>query len=229
MHPATTPLPITTALGRSPTPSTSTTTFCPEKISGRNAGNGVQAYSSPTHMGKASCSPLGATNRDGNPRQTGSTTADSHCDLPIHTQQSRPPSPPHQTVQHTVLQQCCRHSIPSTFKTQSVLVLTTPAYFFFLRKKIPASHRGRGETPTISLSLGPNREGKERVKGEPSRIHSSRIGSVLVCVRWNLQHRVLKLPNSIRFPLITTVMIGVPTSGPIGCLVSPLRHSFQTL
>ena len=46
-------------------------------------------------------------------------------------------------------------------------------YLFFLRKKILASHRAQGGTPTVSLSLGANREGKERVKGKASRIHSS--------------------------------------------------------
>ena len=37
-----------------------------------------------------------------------------------------------------------------------------PAHLFFLREKIPASHRARDETPTVSLSLGANCEGKER-------------------------------------------------------------------
>ena len=37
---------------------------------------------------------------------------------------------------------------PSPFNTRSVRVLTTPAHLFFLRKKIPASHRARGGTPT---------------------------------------------------------------------------------
>ena len=64
---------------------------------------------------------------------------------------------------------------------------------FLLRKKIPASHRARGGTPIVSISLGANAEGKERVKGKASRIHSSRKGSALVCVR-NVQRRELKTP-----------------------------------
>ena len=53
------------------------------------------------------------------------------------------------------------------------------------REKAPANHGARGETPTISFVPGVNREGKERVKGKASRIQSSRIGSVLVCVHRN--------------------------------------------
>ena len=36
---------------------------------------------------------------------------------------------------------------------------------FFLRKKIPASHRARGGTPNERLKVGKNVEVKERVKG----------------------------------------------------------------
>ena len=90
-------------------------------------------------------------------------------------------------------------------------VPTIPANVFFLRKKIPASHRVRGGTPTVSLALGDNREGKERDKGKASRIQSSRIGSALVCVCRNVQHRELKLLESTRFALITAVMVAVPT------------------
>ena len=100
-------------------------------------------------------------------------------------------------------------------------VLTTPPHLLFLRKKIPASHRARGGIPTVSLALGANRGGKERLKNKARRIQSSRIGSALVCVRRNVQHRGLKLPKSTRFALITAVMVAVPTGGPIGCLVSP--------
>ena len=100
-------------------------------------------------------------------------------------------------------------------------VPTTLADFLFLRKKIPASHRTRGGTPAVSLALGANREGKERVEGKTNRVPSSRIGSALVCVRRNVQHSKLKLPKSTRFALITAVMVAVPTGGPTGCLVSP--------
>ena len=89
-------------------------------------------------------------------------------------------------------------------------------------EKSPASHRARGETQTTSLALGANREGNERVKGKASRIQSSRIGSALVGVRRNVQHRELKLPTSTQFGLIAAVMVAVPTSGPTGCLVSSL-------
>ena len=69
-------------------------------------------------------------------------------------------------------------------------------------EKSPTSHRAQGVPPTITLALGANHEGKERVKGKTSRIQSSRIGSALVCVRRNAQHRELKLPESTRFVLI---------------------------
>ena len=90
-----------------------------------------------------------------------------------------------------------------------------------LHEKSHTNQRARGETPFISLPLGTNREGRERVKVKASWIQSSRIGSALVCVRRNVQHRELKLPKSTRFALITVAMVAVPTGGPTGCLVSP--------
>ena len=93
----------------------------------------------------------------------------------------------------------------------------TPAHFFFLRNKIPASQKARVGTSTVSLARGGNREGKERVKGKASRVQSTRIGSALVCVRRNLHHRELKLSKSTRSALVTAVMVAVPT----GCVVSP--------
>ena len=63
-------------------------------------------------------------------------------------------------------------------------------------EKSHTNRRVRGGTPTVSLALGTNREGRERVKVKASRIQSSRIGSaLLVCVRRNVQHRELKLPE----------------------------------
>ena len=107
------------------------------------------------------------------------------------------------------------------FNTQPARVPTTPAHIFFLRKKIPASHRARGEVPTVSLALGANREGKERVNGKASPVQSTRKGSALVCVRRNVQHCEVKLSKSSRSALITAAMVAAPTSGPTGCLVSP--------
>ena len=78
-------------------------------------------------------------------------------------------------------------------------------------EKSPTSHRVQGASPTISLALGANREGKETVKGKASRVQSSRIGSALVCVRRNAQHRELKLRESTRFGLNTVVMAAVST------------------
>ena len=96
-------------------------------------------------------------------------------------------------------------------------VPTTPAHLFFLRKKIPASQKARVGTSTVSLARGANREVKERVKGKASRVQSTRIGSALVCVRRNVQHRELELSKSTRFALVIVVMVAVPT----GCVVSP--------
>ena len=98
-----------------------------------------------------------------------------------------------------------------------MLVPTTPAHLFFLRKKIPASHRARVGTSTVSLARGANVEGKETVKGKASRAQSTGIGSALVCVRRNVQHRELKLSKSTRFSLVTVVMVAVPTD----CVVTP--------
>ena len=96
------------------------------------------------------------------------------------------------------------------------------------REKAPA-HWARGETPTMSFVPGANREGKERVKGKASRIQSSRIGSVLMCVRRNAQLRELKLLESTRFVLSTVVMIAASTDGPTGCLVYPPPFSPQNI
>ena len=97
-------------------------------------------------------------------------------------------------------------------------VPTTPAHLLFLRKKIPARQKARVGTSTVSLARGANREVKERVKCKASRVQSTRIGSALVCVRRNVQHRELKLSKSTRFALVTVVMIAVPTGC---CVVSP--------
>ena len=97
------------------------------------------------------------------------------------------------------------------------------------RKKVPASYGARGETPTMSFVRGANGEGKNRFKGKSSRMQSSRIGSVLVCVRLNAQLRELKLLESTRFVLSTVVMITVSTDGPTGCLVYPPPLSPQNI
>ena len=87
--------------------------------------------------------------------------------------------------------------------------------------KAPASHSARGETPTLSLALGANREGKEKVEGNASRIQNSRIWyALLVCVRRNAQHRELNLPRSTRFVFIAAVMIAVSPNGLTGCLLT---------
>ena len=84
-------------------------------------------------------------------------------------------------------------------------------------EKFLESYRARGETQTTRLALGINPESKERVKGKASRIQSSRIGSVLVCLRRNAQHRELKLPESTRFVLKIVLVVPVSTWGPNGC------------
>ena len=86
----------------------------------------------------------------------------------------------------------------------------------------PTSHRAQSVPPTVSLALGANREGKERVKGKANRIQSSRIGSALVCVRRNAQHRELQLPEPTRFVLNTVVMVAASTCGPTGASLPPL-------
>ena len=87
-------------------------------------------------------------------------------------------------------------------------------------EKSPTSHRARGETKTISLALGANPKGKERVKGKAGRIQSIRTGSVLVFIRRNAQHLELKLLESTRFVLNTVVIVSVSTCELTGCPVS---------
>ena len=141
--------------------------------------------------------------------------AKSPCDLPSNSNNLAPPS-----SRATYCSSGVVIPPPFPFSTQSVRISTTSAHIFFLHKKIPASHRARGGTPTVSFALGANREGNKRDKGKASRIQSSRIGSALVCVRRNVQHREIKLPKSTRFALITAVMVAVCTGGPTGCPVS---------
>ena len=137
----------------------------------------------------------------------------SPCNLPLQTHKISPPPSNRATYCNSGV------AIPPSFpfNTQSVRVPTTPAHLFFLRKKIPASQKARVGTSTVSLARGANREVKERVKGKASRVQSTRIGSALVCVRRNVQHRELKHSKSTRFALVTVVMVAVPT----GCVVSP--------
>ena len=98
-----------------------------------------------------------------------------------------------------------------------------------LHEKSPTSHRAQGASPTISLALGRNPEGKERVKGKASPIKSSRIGSALGCVRRNTQRLELKVLEPTRFVLNTVPMVAVSTCGPTGCPVSPSPLSPQNM
>ena len=77
--------------------------------------------------------------------------------------------------------------------------------------------------------LDANPEGKVRVKGKASRIQSSRIGSVLVCVRRNAQHLELKRLESTQVVLNSVVIVSVSTCGSTGCLVSPPPFSSQNM
>ena len=78
----------------------------------------------------------------------------------------------------------------------------------------------RRETPTTtSLALGANRESKEKLKSNASRMQISQIGSALVCVRRNAHHRKLNLPESTRFVPVTLVMVVILTNGPSGRLL----------
>ena len=88
-------------------------------------------------------------------------------------------------------------------------------------EKAPTSHRTVGQTLTIGLALGANRQGQERVQCKASWIQSSRIGSALVCVCRNAQHPELRLPESPSFVLIAIAMVATSPNGHIGCLVSP--------
>ena len=63
----------------------------------------------------------------------------------------------------------------------------------------------------------PSREARHITVGRVHPLQRTRIGSALVCVRRNVQHRELKLSKSTRFALVTIVMVDVPT----GCVVSP--------
>ena len=86
-------------------------------------------------------------------------------------------------------------------------------------EKSPTSRRAQGETQTISLAQDANPGGREIVKVKASRIQSIRIGSALVCVHRNVQHRELNLYESTSFMPVAVVMAAYLTSGPTGCLL----------
>ena len=138
--------------------------------------------------------------------------ANSPCNLPLQTQKSRPL---HQTVQRTAAVVSSFCPLPPSTANRCVSRLHPRIVFYYVRK-FPASQKAWVGTSTVSLARGANREVKERVKGKASRVQITRIGSALVCVRWNVQHRELKLSKSTRFALVTVVMVAVPT----GCVVS---------
>ena len=139
--------------------------------------------------------------------------ANSPCNLPLQTQKY---CHPHQTVRRTAAVVSSFRPLPPSTPNRCVSRLH-PRICSFYSKKIPASQKALVGTSTVSLARGANREVKERVKGKASRVQSTRIGSALVCVRRNVQHRELKLSKSTRFALVTVVMVAVPT----GCVVSP--------
>ena len=88
---ATTPLPTTTAPGRNPTPSAR------RNIWGRNSVTGL----SPSNTWVKPVARRLAQRKETVIRKTGSTTANSPCNLPLQTQQSRPS--PHQTCSSGVV------------------------------------------------------------------------------------------------------------------------------
>ena len=134
MHTATTPLPATTALGRNPTPSTSTTTLCPEKNMRPKTRKMVDRLVPLQHTGKASCSPLGASNRDGNP-----TNRENNDHLsfspPLQTQQ---PRLPHQTAQRTAAVVSSFRPLPLSIPNRCVSRLHPHIFSFYVRKSPPA-------------------------------------------------------------------------------------------
>ena len=190
VHTATTPLPTTTVLGRNPTPSTSTTTLCPKKNMGTKMREMVDRLVTLQHMGKTRCSPVGATHRDGNP-----TNRQHDGQLFLLPSPPNPTiSPPYQTVERTAAMVSSFR--PLHFSTPNRCVSRLHPHIFLLRKKIPASHRARGGTPTVSLALGANREGKERVKGK----------SVCVCLCLLSCTWLLSCPfSSVCFPCLSPI------------------------
>ena len=50
-----------------------------------------------------------------------------------------------------------------------------------------------------------------------------------MCVRRNVQHHELRLPECTRFALTTVLMVAVSTCGPTGCPASPPRLSPQNI
>ena len=142
VHPNTTSLPTTTALGRNPTPSTSTTTLCSEKNMGAKTREMVDKLVPLQHtmMSKASCSPLGATNRDRNPRNR------EHHGRPLFltTCPFQPNNLASTTKPCNLLQSwwCrCRHDAPLPFQhpigDDVIVSRLHPHIFYFYARKPP--------------------------------------------------------------------------------------------
>ena len=212
VHTATTPLPLRQLSTGTPLPRNQLQRTAQRKIWGRKRGKWWTGLFPSNTWVNLDARHLAQQIETGI-RPTGSTTVNSHRNLPLQSQQSRPPHP---TVQRTAAVVSSFRPLPLSIPNRRVSRLHPPHIFSFYVKKIPASHRTRGGTPTVSLALGANRESKERVKGKASRVQSSRTGSAVVCVRRKVQHRNLRLPKSTRFALLTAVMVAVHTGEPTG-------------
>ena len=112
MHSATTSLLTTTAFGRNPTPSTSTTTLCPEKIIGTKIWE-LWTGLFPSHTWVKLVARRLVQQVETGIRQKRSTSAGAPCNLRIQTQQSRLP---YHIKPCNVVQQWCRHSAPFPFQ-----------------------------------------------------------------------------------------------------------------
>ena len=167
MHTATTPLPATTALGRNPTPSTSTTMLCPKKNTGTKTREMVDRLVPFQHMGKAGISRRLAQQIEMGIRQTGSTMANSPCNLPLQTPKSRPP---HQTVQRTAAAAVVSsfRPLPPSTPNRCVSRLHPRIFSFYVIKSPPVIGPGLEHQPQVShgvLIVRVRRESRVKLVG----------------------------------------------------------------
>ena len=145
VHPAKTPLLITPTLGRNPTPSTPTTAHCPEKNMGTKRREMVDVLFTLQDMSSlliVACRL--AQQIEMGIRQTGSTTANFFCNLPLPNEQSRLP---HHSVQRTVVVVSLFRRLPLSTPNRCMSRLHPHIVSFYVRKSPPVIGPGVEHQP----------------------------------------------------------------------------------
>ena len=143
VHTAPTPLPTRRLSAGTPLPRHQLQCSALRKIWGRKRGKWWTGLSPSNTWVKLVARRLAQQIKTGI-RYTGSTTANSTCNLPLQTQQSRPP---HQTVQRTAVVVSSFHPLSLSTPTRCVSRLHPHIFSFYARKSPPAIGSGVEHQP----------------------------------------------------------------------------------